>query len=180
MALQSFRHFKTKLSSKWDTQLVLKIPCAGTKSSSPLPQCLLTTLTQITFGCALLVISPPSWLRILRTFHKNNPRSSEHNNSLTYYFVLFFFLSIQAHTQSQDHSQFLHLLDYPAWLVLQCLQLLLLGGGFELFCSHPAQGCLVAHSASWSSCHPRKGTAAQPPTGISWAGAELVSSGQEK
>lgn len=73
---------------------MLRVSCAGTKSSSSLPRCLLTTLTQITSGCALLVLSPSSWVRILRTFHKNKPGSLGHKTFYDIIFcsILFFFL----------------------------------------------------------------------------------------
>lgn len=95
MALQNFRHFKTKLNSQLKHSAGAQDALCWHKVIISLPQCLLTTLTQISFGCALLELSPSSWVRILRTFHKNNPRSLEHNNSffdIFFCLILFFFL----------------------------------------------------------------------------------------
>lgn len=122
MALQSSRHFKTKLNSQLKHSAAAQDTLCWHKVIISLPQCLLTALTQISSGRALLELSPSSWVRILRTFHSNNPRSFKHKNSffhIVFCLILFFFLSVQAHTHSQDNSQFLHLLDYPAWLALQ-------------------------------------------------------------
>lgn len=183
MTLQSFRQFKAKLSSH-----LKHLACAqGTLCwhevvifSPTVPPD--TTHTNYLW-IALLLLSPSSWVRVLRTFHKNNPRSLGHKNSffdIIFCPILFFFLLYRlTHLARTIPSSCTYWITQPG-PCFSVSNFWSLGVAFNHFAITKCRG--VSWLTQQAGTHQVKGTATHPAATHrgKLCRAQLVPSGQKK